>query len=104
MVSSAVKKRPRLDSLTGLRWWAAFGVFAYHMANLAPLRHQNFFNVGYTGFIFLCALRIRFNLVTNTRHWCETVLVASLCPDMAGSHLCFIAMRRHLLFLSPRSQ
>ena len=27
----------RIDSLTGLRWWAAFGVFAYHMNNLAPL-------------------------------------------------------------------
>src|SRR5690554_6674300 len=27
----------RLDSLTGLRWWAAFAVFAYHMTNLAPL-------------------------------------------------------------------
>lgn len=27
----------RLDSLTGLRWWAAFGVFAHHMTNLAPL-------------------------------------------------------------------
>ena len=27
----------RLDSLTGLCWWAAFGVFAYHMANLAPV-------------------------------------------------------------------
>ncbi|WP_078887546.1 acyltransferase family protein [Streptomyces sp. NRRL S-118] len=28
---------PRLDSLTGLRWWAAFAVFAHHMTNLAPL-------------------------------------------------------------------
>ncbi len=56
MVSSAVEKRPRLDSLTGLRWWAAFGVFAYHMANLAPLRHQNFFNVGYTGVSFFFVL------------------------------------------------
>jgi peptidoglycan/LPS O-acetylase OafA/YrhL len=27
----------RLDSLTGLRWWAAFAVFAHHMTNLAPL-------------------------------------------------------------------
>ncbi len=23
----------RLDSLTGLRWWTAFGVFAYHFQN-----------------------------------------------------------------------
>ncbi|CAM2959414.1 acyltransferase [Actinomyces slackii] len=27
----------RLDSLTGLRWWAAFAVFLYHMKNLAPV-------------------------------------------------------------------
>lgn len=27
----------RLDSLTGLRWWAAFAVFLYHMRNLAPV-------------------------------------------------------------------
>ncbi len=46
----------RLDSLTGLRWWAAFGVFAYHMANLAPLPHQNFLNVGYTGVSFFFVL------------------------------------------------
>lgn len=48
--------RPRLDSLTGLRWWAAFGVFAFHMANLAPLRHQSLFNVGYTGVSFFFIL------------------------------------------------
>lgn len=29
--------RPRLDSLTGLRWWAAFGVFMFHMLNFAPV-------------------------------------------------------------------
>lgn len=29
--------RPRLDALTGLRWLAAFWVFAYHMQNLGPL-------------------------------------------------------------------
>lgn len=28
---------PRLDSLTGLRWWAAFGVFIYHMQIFAPV-------------------------------------------------------------------
>lgn len=56
MVSSAVKKRLRLDSLTGLRWWAAFGVFAYHMANLAPLRHQNFLTLDTQEFHFsLCS-------------------------------------------------
>lgn len=30
-------RTPRLDSLTGLRWWAAFAVFMYHMINAAPL-------------------------------------------------------------------
>lgn len=29
--------RVRLDTLTGLRWWAAFGVFVYHMMNFAPV-------------------------------------------------------------------
>lgn len=29
--------RPRLDSLTGLRWWAAFGVFIFHMRIFAPV-------------------------------------------------------------------
>lgn len=28
---------PRLDSLTSLRWWAAFGVFIFHMRVFAPV-------------------------------------------------------------------
>jgi peptidoglycan/LPS O-acetylase OafA/YrhL len=28
---------PRLDAITGLRWWAAFGVFFFHIRNLIPL-------------------------------------------------------------------
>lgn len=28
---------PRLDSLTGLRWWAAFAVFLFHIRNLVTL-------------------------------------------------------------------
>jgi peptidoglycan/LPS O-acetylase OafA/YrhL len=28
---------PRLDALTGMRWWAAFFVFTYHMLVFAPL-------------------------------------------------------------------
>lgn len=32
-----VPRSARLDSLTGLRWWAAFGVFMFHMNNVAPL-------------------------------------------------------------------
>ncbi|MEE1755190.1 acyltransferase family protein [Streptomyces sp. SP18CS02] len=34
---TVAERAPRLDSLTGLRWWAAFAVFAHHMSNLAPL-------------------------------------------------------------------
>lgn len=28
---------PRLNALTGLRWWAAFGVFIFHLRTFAPL-------------------------------------------------------------------
>jgi peptidoglycan/LPS O-acetylase OafA/YrhL len=35
--AAEIPRAARLDSLTGLRWWAAFGVFAFHMNNLAPL-------------------------------------------------------------------
>jgi len=28
---------PRIDALTGLRWWAAFFVFTYHLQVFAPL-------------------------------------------------------------------
>lgn len=31
------ERMPRVDSLTGLRWWAAFFVFAYHVRVFAPL-------------------------------------------------------------------
>ena len=34
---------PRLDSLTGLRWWAAFGVFVFHMRIFAPVPGLNAF-------------------------------------------------------------
>lgn len=47
---------PRVDSLTGLRWWAAFAVFAFHMANLAPLpiaRALGFGNYGVAFFFVL---------------------------------------------------
>ncbi|MET9800727.1 acyltransferase [Streptomyces sp. NPDC006368] len=40
---------PRLDSLTGLRWWAAFAVFAHHMTNLAPLPVYEFLSYGTYG-------------------------------------------------------
>ncbi len=46
----------RLDSLTGLRWWAAFGVFAYHMANLAPIPLTPFLHWGNYGVTFFFVL------------------------------------------------
>lgn len=36
-VSQHSVKKARLDSLTGLRWWAAFGVFLFHMHVFAPV-------------------------------------------------------------------
>ncbi|MFB7251791.1 acyltransferase family protein [Microbacterium sp. NPDC056234] len=30
-------RTPRLDSLTGLRWWAALAVFVFHIRNIVPL-------------------------------------------------------------------
>lgn len=53
---ASTPRRPRLDSLTGLRWWAAFAVFAYHMNNLAPLRGQSLLDIGYTGVSFFFIL------------------------------------------------
>jgi peptidoglycan/LPS O-acetylase OafA/YrhL len=32
------ERAPRLDAITGLRWWAAFAVFGFHMMAFAPLR------------------------------------------------------------------
>jgi peptidoglycan/LPS O-acetylase OafA/YrhL len=56
----AVGPRPplaRLDSLTGLRWWAAFAVFGYHMANLAPLPYvQAVLHYGNFGVAFFFVL------------------------------------------------
>jgi peptidoglycan/LPS O-acetylase OafA/YrhL len=46
----------RLDSLTGLRWWAAFAVFAYHMLNLAPLPIQDVLKYGNYGVAFFFVL------------------------------------------------
>lgn len=31
------ERPPRLDAITGLRWWAAFAVFGFHMMIFAPL-------------------------------------------------------------------
>jgi len=54
--SRPVARLPRADSLTGLRWWAAFGVFCYHMANLAPLPVQAVFDYGNFGVTFFFVL------------------------------------------------
>lgn len=34
---AASARLPRLDAITGLRWWAAFAVFLFHLRNLVPL-------------------------------------------------------------------
>ena len=49
---------PRLDAITGLRWWAAFGVFAFHIAVFAPLPAQigAFFQLGDYGVAFFFVL------------------------------------------------
>lgn len=36
-VAAHEHRMPRIDSLTGLRWWAAFAVFAHHASGFAPL-------------------------------------------------------------------
>ncbi len=35
--SPLTERMPRVDELTGMRWWAAFYVFGYHMLVFAPL-------------------------------------------------------------------
>ncbi|MET0932624.1 MAG: acyltransferase [Mycetocola sp.] len=47
---------PRLDSLTGLRWWAAFAVFAHHMSVFAPLPIANVLTYGNYGVTFFFVL------------------------------------------------
>ncbi|GAA0571652.1 acyltransferase [Kribbella sandramycini] len=47
---------PRVESLTGLRWWAAFFVFTHHMGNLAPLPIREFLKLGTSGVTFFFVL------------------------------------------------
>ncbi|HET6986188.1 MAG TPA: acyltransferase [Kribbella sp.] len=47
---------PRVESLTGLRWWAAFFVFCHHMTNLAPLPIYDFLKWGVSGVTFFFVL------------------------------------------------
>ncbi|MCL3776977.1 MULTISPECIES: acyltransferase [unclassified Actinomyces] len=69
----------RLDSLTGMRWWAAFGVFAYHMTNLAPLPSQDLLRFGYSGvsfFFILSGFVLTWSArpeVTARQFWCRRV-------------------------------
>ncbi|MEV8376976.1 acyltransferase [Kribbella sp. NPDC056861] len=50
------KRLPRVESLTGLRWWAAFFVFTHHMTNLAPLPIYKFLKFGTSGVTFFFVL------------------------------------------------
>jgi peptidoglycan/LPS O-acetylase OafA/YrhL len=56
--STLAQRTGRLDSLTGLRWWAAFAVFLYHMNNFAPLPAptQTVLLNGYLGVTFFFVL------------------------------------------------
>lgn len=53
---ATVVKPSRLDSLTGLRWWAAFAVFAHHMSSLAPLPVHAALTYGTYGVTFFFVL------------------------------------------------
>jgi peptidoglycan/LPS O-acetylase OafA/YrhL len=47
---------PVISSLTGLRWWAAFAVFLFHMTVFAPLPVYPAFEYGYYGVMFFFVL------------------------------------------------
>ena len=73
-----VRTMPRLDALTGLRWWAAFYVFLFHMRVFAPLPgHINaVFDQGYLGVTFFFVLSgfvltwsMRPGVSTSTFYW-----------------------------------
>ncbi len=50
------KSVPRLDSLTGMRWWAAFAVFVYHYINVGTIPGIELGGLGYTGVDFFFIL------------------------------------------------
>lgn len=69
---------PRLDGLTGLRWWAAFIVFLYHMLIFAPVPGllSELFSYGYFGVTFFFVLSgfvltwsARSNVPVSTFYW-----------------------------------
>lgn len=80
VTSSPVLAAPtqRLDALTGLRWWAAFMVFFYHMRVFAPLPGPItlVFDQGYLGVTFFFVLSgfvltwsMRPGVSTSTFYW-----------------------------------
>ena len=60
------QRLPRVESLTGLRWWAAFFVFCHHMTQLAPLPIFDFLKYGTSGVTFFFVLS-GFVLTWSTR-------------------------------------
>ncbi|GHD42597.1 acyltransferase [Mycetocola manganoxydans] len=71
-----VTRPPRLDSLTGLRWWAAFAVFAHHMSIIAPLPGSYALSYGSYGVTFFFILSgfvltwsARKTVTTSTFYW-----------------------------------
>ncbi|MFC9983443.1 acyltransferase family protein [Microbacterium keratanolyticum] len=76
--ATLARATPRLDALTGLRWWAAFVVFLFHMRVFAPLPGPitQVFDYGYFGVTFFFVLSgfvltwsARPNVPTSTFYW-----------------------------------
>lgn len=71
MRDSAARTSVRLDSLTGLRWWAAFAVFLFHMRVFAPLPHASdlvaFGNFGVTFFFILSGFVLTWSARPQTK-------------------------------------
>lgn len=55
-MTPAEARAPRVESLTGLRWWAAFAVFAHHMTNFAALPIYGVLGYGTYGVTFFFVL------------------------------------------------
>lgn len=78
MSASTIPALIRLDSLTGLRWWAAFMVYLFHMRVFAPLPGPitSVFDQGYLGVTFFFVLSgfvltwsLRPGLPVSTFYW-----------------------------------
>lgn len=76
--AGAERTKVRLDALTGLRWWAAFMVFLYHMQVFAPIPgplasvlHQGYLGVTFffvlSGFVLTWSFSPR--VPTSTFYW-----------------------------------